>query len=89
MQRTDYTDALEEARYAVAKASYEVKRLLAEIAHKRFDPNQPRVPAGNSEGGGGRIADRAAGALRLESREPFNPGGEPRRQTDRSIPAAE
>ncbi len=45
------TDALEEARYAVMKASYEVKLLLAEIAHKRFDPSQPRVPAGNSDGG--------------------------------------
>jgi len=44
-------DALEEARYAVMKASYEVKLLLAELAHKRFDPNQPRVPSGNSDGG--------------------------------------
>jgi hypothetical protein len=70
MQRTDYTDALEEARYAVAKASYEVKRLLAEIAHKRFDPNQPRVPAGNSEGGRWTDSGSSGGGVRVATRLP-------------------
>jgi hypothetical protein len=70
MQRTDYTDALEEARYAVAKASYEVKRLLAEIAHKRFDPNQPRVPAGNSDGGRWTDGGSSGGRVQVAARVP-------------------
>jgi hypothetical protein len=60
------TDALEEARYAVMKASYEVKLLLAEIAHKRFDPSQPRVPAGGTAmaGNGHRREGPGRGACR-------------------------
>jgi hypothetical protein len=68
-------DALEEARYAVMKASYEVKLLLAEIAHKRFDPSQPRVPSGNSDGGqwtstGGSGEGRVQVAQRAPPRAP-------------------
>jgi hypothetical protein len=73
-------DALEEARYAVMKASYEVKLLLAEIAHKRFDPSQPRVPSGNSDGGqwtstGGSREGRVQVAQRApRRRDPHNFG---------------
>jgi hypothetical protein len=65
-------NALEEARYAVMKASYEVKLILAEIAHKRFDPSQPRVPAGNSDGGQWTSTGGSGeGRTRVAQRAPF------------------
>jgi hypothetical protein len=39
------------ARDAFALAQMELRRLLISRAHKRYDSNQPRVPAGYREGG--------------------------------------
>jgi hypothetical protein len=82
MQRLQDLEALEAARYAVMKASYEVKLILAEIAHKRFDPSQPRVPAGNSDGGQWTSTGGSGeGRVQVVSRTPPRaPGG--RRNTN-------
>jgi hypothetical protein len=39
------------ARYAFAVAQLELRRLLISRACKQYNPNQPRVPAGNADGG--------------------------------------
>lgn len=40
-----------EVRHAFAVAQLEVRRLRIALAAKRFNPNQPRVPAGDPDGG--------------------------------------
>lgn len=47
----DSQSVLLKARYAFAVAQLELRRLLISRAHKQYNPNQPRVPAGNSDGG--------------------------------------
>lgn len=47
----DRTAVLLQARYALAVAQLELRRLLVLRLRKRFNPNQPRVPAGNPDGG--------------------------------------
>jgi hypothetical protein len=92
MQGLQDGDALEDARYAVMKASYEVKLLLAEIAHKRFDPSQPRVPSGNSDGGqwtatGGSREGRVQVAQRAPvRRDPHNFGARRDNSGPRIVP---
>ena len=39
------------ARYAFAVAQLELRRLLILRARKQYNPNQPRIPAGNADGG--------------------------------------
>ncbi len=39
------------ARYAFAVAQLELRQLLISRAHKQYNPNQPRIPAGNADGG--------------------------------------
>jgi len=40
-----------EIRHAFATAHLELRRLRLAVALKRFNPSQPRVPAGNPDGG--------------------------------------
>lgn len=40
-----------EIRYAMTTARLELTRLRIARSRKRYDPNQPRVPAGNADGG--------------------------------------
>jgi hypothetical protein len=47
----DSQSVLLKARYAFAVAQLELRRLLISRARKRYDPSQPRVPAGSSVGG--------------------------------------
>lgn len=47
----DSRSALLQARYAFAVAQLELRQLLILRARKQYNPNQPRVPAGNSDGG--------------------------------------
>ena len=47
----DSQSILLKARYAFAVAQLELRRLLISRARKQYNPNQPRVPAGNSDGG--------------------------------------
>ncbi len=47
----DSRNVLLKARYAFAVAQLELRRLLISRARKQYNPNQPRVPAGSSDGG--------------------------------------
>ena len=47
----DTQNVLLKARYSFAVAQLELRRLLISRARKQYNPNQPRVPAGNSDGG--------------------------------------
>jgi hypothetical protein len=47
----DSNNALLKARYAFAVAQLELRQLLISRARKRYDPNQPRVPAGHADSG--------------------------------------
>lgn len=47
----DSQGVLLKARYAFAVAQLELRRLLIARARKQYNPNQPRVPAGNPDGG--------------------------------------
>ncbi len=47
----DTQKVLLKARYAFAVAQLELRQLLILRTRKQFNPNQPRVPAGNYDGG--------------------------------------
>jgi hypothetical protein len=47
----DRKTVLLQARYALAVAQLEVRRLRMAIRPKRFNPSQPRIPAGHPNGG--------------------------------------
>jgi hypothetical protein len=57
------------ARYAFSLAHLEIRRLRLAYALKRFNPNQPRVPAGNADGGQWTDGDDG-GAAAGRDREP-------------------
>jgi hypothetical protein len=59
-------DFLLKARYALAVAQLEVRRLLIQRARKQYDPNQPRVPAGNPDGGQWTSGGGSGGGPRSE-----------------------
>jgi len=50
-QFADSQNVLLKARYAFAVAQLELRRLFISRARKQYNPNQPRVPAGNTDGG--------------------------------------
>jgi hypothetical protein len=54
------------ARYAFAVAQLELRRLLIARARNQYNPNQPRVPAGNPEGGRWTGGGSSGGGLRSE-----------------------
>jgi hypothetical protein len=54
------------ARYAFAVAQLELRRLLIARARKQYNPNQPRVPAGDPEGGRWTGGGSSGGGLRSE-----------------------
>jgi hypothetical protein len=51
LRSADTQNVLLKAHYAFAVAQLELRRLLILRARKRYDPSQPRVPIGNSDGG--------------------------------------
>jgi hypothetical protein len=55
----DTQNVLLKARYAFAVAQLELRQLLILRARKQYNPNQPRVPAGNA--GGGQWTDGGGG----------------------------
>jgi len=62
---------------AFALAQLELRRLRLFLAFKRFNPSQPRVPAGNPDGGQWTDGGGGAGASRIEfvSGRPRQGGG--------------
>lgn len=51
LRSADKQGILRQARYAFAFAQLELKQLLILRLRKQYNPNQPRVPAGNPDGG--------------------------------------
>lgn len=51
LRSADTRSVLLKARYALAVAQLELRQLLISRARKQYNPNQPRVPVGNADGG--------------------------------------
>jgi hypothetical protein len=72
----DSQSVLLKARYAFAVAQLELRQLLLVRTRKRYDPSQPRVPAGHSDGGqwtsggGGGAANRQSEEARTRRKPP-------------------
>jgi len=83
------TQELLRARYALDAARLELKSLRVILALRRFNPAQPRVPAGRP--GGGRWTDGGSARIeRISARRPRNGGTRViRGQTYETTPAQE
>jgi hypothetical protein len=66
VRSADSQGVLRKARYAFAVAQLELRRLLILRAHKQYNPNQPRVPAGSSDGGQWTSGGGSGGGPRSE-----------------------